>query len=364
MTSLAARTFRTDAIVMHQKDGRPESLTGCAGSTLRITAFGLVMTLTVGFLTAPLAAQAQGSGKVYRIGSLGFAPLTTPELRRRAGAFDEGLRELGYVEGKNLFTERRYYEGRVERARDLAAELVRLNVDLIVAWATPAAQAAQQATSKIPIVMVAVVDPVGAGLVASLARPGGNVTGPTMLSAELSGKRLELLKEAIPGASRVAVLWNPTNRSNVLQLEQSKVAAQVLRMGLQPLEVRGPQDLDGAFQAITRARADALTVLDDPAILLQRARILAFAAKSRLPAMYGIATVVDEGGLMKYGANTREHARQAAAYVDKILKGAKPADLPVQQPTKFELMINLKTAKALGLTLPQSLLLRADEVIQ
>jgi putative ABC transport system substrate-binding protein len=212
--------------------------------------------------------------------------------------------------------------------------------------------------------MVAVVDPVGAGLVASLARPGGNITGLSFLSVELTGKRLELLKEVVPRISRVAVLWNPANRSNVLQLEASKIAAPALGVRLQSLEVRGPQDLESAFQAATRERAGALITLDDPLLVIHRTRIVAFVAKNRLPAMYGFAVFVEAGGLMSYGPNLADHFRQAATFVGKILKGAKPADLPVEQPTKFELVINRKTAKALGLTIPPSVLIRADHMIE
>jgi putative ABC transport system substrate-binding protein len=274
------------------------------------------------------------------------------------------LAELGYVEGQNIRFEYRGAYGQVDRLPSLAEELVHLNVDVIVAVATPEVQAAHQATRKIPIVMVAVVDPVASGLVASLARPGGNITGLSLLSAELSGKRLELLKEVVPGVSRVAVLWNPTNPSNALQIGATKVAAQALGVQLQPLEVRGPQDLERAFQAATRGRAGALIALDDPVLVTHRTRIVTRAAKIRLPAMYGLTGYAKVGGLMTYGPNIPDLFRQAAVFVGKILKGAKPADLPVEQPTKFELVINLKTARALGLAIPESILLRADEVIR
>jgi putative ABC transport system substrate-binding protein len=274
------------------------------------------------------------------------------------------LAELGYVEGQSIRFEYRGAYGHVDRLPSLAEELVHLNVDVIVAVATPEVQAAHQATRKIPIVMVAVVDPVATGFVASLARPGGNITGLSLLSAELSGKRLELLKEVVPGVSRVAVLWNPTNPSNALQIGATKVAAQALGVQLQPLEVRGPQDLESAFQAATRGRAGALIALDDPVLGSHRTRIVALAAKIRLPAMYGLTGYAKAGGLMTYGPNIPDLFRQAAVFVGKILKGAKPADLPVEQPTKFELVINLKTAKALGLKIPDSMLVQADEVIQ
>jgi len=230
--------------------------------------------------------------------------------------------------------------------------------------AAPTVQAAQLATRKIPIVMFGVGDPVATGFVASLARPGGNITGLSQLSETLSGKRLELLKEVVPGVSRVAVLWNPTNPSNAPQIEYSKLVAQALGVQLQLLEVRVPQDLESAFQAATRARAGALITLDDLFIYAQRLRIVALAAKSRLPAIYGWPIFAEAGGLMSCGPDFRDMNRQAGVFVDKILKGAKPADLPVEQPTKFELVINLKTVKALGLTIPQSLLVRADQVIQ
>lgn len=320
--------------------------------------------LALALLAAPLGAEAQGPGKAYRIGWLSTSAPTAPESGPNYASFVLGLRELGYVDGQNLFIESRYDEGKPERLNELAAELVRLQLDVIVAVATPKVRAVQQATKTIPIVMVAVVDPVGAGLVASLGRPGGNTTGLSILSVELSGKRLELLKEVAPGVSHVAVLWNPNNRSNALQLEESTVVAQAMGVTLQPLAVRGPHDVEDAFQAATRGRANALIALDDPAIFIQRARIVALAAKSGLPAVYGLTGFAETGGLMSYGTNMPEHFRRAATYVDKILKGAKPADIPVEQPTTFELQVNLKTAKALGLTIPQSLLLRADRVIE
>ena len=274
------------------------------------------------------------------------------------------LAEFGYLEGQNIRFEYRGAYGQVDRLPSLAEELVHLNVDVIVAVATPEVQAARQATRKIPIVMVAVVDPVASGFVASLARPGGNITGLSLQSVDLSGKRLELLKGVVPGVSRVAVLWNPNNPSNVLQLGATEAAAQALRVQLRPLEVRGPQDVEGAFPAATRGRVGALIVLDDPFIVTHRARIVALAAETRLPAMYGLTMYSKAGGLMAYGPNIPDLWRQAGVFVAKILKGATPADLPVEQPTKFELVINLKTAKALGLAIPESMLLRADEVIR
>jgi len=331
---------------------------------VRVVALGLVSSLVVGLFTAPPAAHAQASGKVYRIGWLATTRPTTPELRRVTEPFYQALRELGYIEGRNLFIERRYDEAKLKRLPELAAELVRLNVDVILASTTPSARAARQATKKIPIVMVAVSDPVGAGLVASLARPGANVTGLSLLYVELSAKRLELLKQTVPGLSRVAVLWNPGNRSNELQIGETKSGAGALHVQLQPLEIRTPEDIERALQSAARERAGALMVLDDPLIFQPQRRIAGFAAKNGLATISGLPGFAESGGLMSYGTNFSEHFRQAAIYVDKILKGAKPADLPVEQPAKFELVINLKTAKTLGLKLPQSLLLRADRVIE
>ncbi len=317
-----------------------------------------------GILAAPLAVEAQQSGKLFRIGVLGNVPLTDPEGARVWGAFIQGLRELGYVEGRNITIEFRSSDGKYERLPELAAELVRLKVDVIVAPAGQNVVAAQRATRTIPIVMSGLTDPVESGLVASLARPGGNVTGLSGFSTEIVGKQLELLKEMAPKVSRVAILWNPANQSHPLLLREAEAAARLLRVQLQTLEVRGPDDFETAFAAVTRERAGALLVAADGMFLLHRARIADLAAKTRLPAMYGLREYVDAGGLVVYGPSLRENFRRAATYVDKILKGAKPADLPVEQPTKFELVINLKTAKALGLTIPPSLLLRADELIK
>ena len=324
----------------------------------------LLVTLGLGLLVAPLAADAEQPGKVFRIGILANVPLTDPEGARLWGAFIQGLRELGYVEGQNITIEWRVSEGKYERLPDLAAELVRLKVDVIVAPAAQNPLAAKQATRTIPIVMTGTGDPVGSGLVASLARPGGNVTGLSTLTPEIVGKQLELLKEIVPRVSRVAVLWNPTNPSHPLLLGEAKVAARSLGVQLQIPEARGPDEFEGAFAAMTRERAGALLVLTDGMFLLHQRRIMDLVATSRLPAMYGLRRQVDAGGLMAYGPSLRDSFRRAATYVDKILKGTKPGDLPVEQPTKFELVINLKTAKALGLTIPQSILIRADEVIR
>ena len=330
---------------------------------MRLRTLGLILTLALGILAAPLAADAQQAGKVFRIGYL--APGSPSSATGSLEAFRQGLRELGYVEGRNIVIEYRWAEGRHERLPDLAADLVRLKVDVIVAVATTPPHAAKKATTTIPIVMTNHADPVGSGLVASLARPGGNITGMADTAGlEIFGKQLELLKEAVPGVSRVAVIWNPTNQAHPLWLGEVKVAARSLRVQLQILEARGPDEFESAFAAMTRERAGALFVLRDAMFLLHRTRIAELAAKSRLPAMYGLRPNVEAGGLMFYGASLPDLIRRAATYVDKILKGAKPGDLPVEQPTRFELVVNLKTAKALGLTIPQSVLFRADKVIE
>jgi ABC-type uncharacterized transport system substrate-binding protein len=304
-------------------------------------------------------AEAQQAKKVPRIGYL-----TLTASPRGPEAFLQGLRELGYIEGQNIVIEPRHAADRAERLPDLAAELVRLNVDVIVAGASQSALAAKQATKTIPVVFHGVGDPVGQGLVASLARPGGNITGLASLSPEVGGKRLELLKEAVPTASRVAVVWNPTNSSNSLQVKEIRTAAQTLALRVQSLEVSKPDDIERAFSAIARQGADALLVFADPFLGSQRVRVVDLAAKNRLPVMYGQSEPVEAGGLMSYGPSFREFSRRAAYYVDKILKGTKPADLPVEQPTKFELVINLKAAKQIGLTIPPNVLARADKVIR
>ena len=314
-----------------------------------------IMAAVGGLLAAPLAAEGQRVGKVRRIGSLGEG---APEALR------QGLREAGYVEGPTLAIEWRSSEGKPERFDDLAAELVRLKVDVIVATNPAATFAARRATASIPIVMVNTPDPVQLGLVASLGRPGGNITGTTTLSADLSVKHLELLKEAVPRVVRVAALWNPTNPWHPLALEGAEAAARSLGVQLQAPEVRRPDELDAAFAAMARDRAGAVLVLADPMTYFHRGRIAQLAATRRLPAMYGIRGHVEAGGLMSYWAHQAELYQRVASYVDRILKGAEPSDLPIEQPTKFELVINLKTAKALGLTIPPSLLQRADQVIE
>ena len=313
---------------------------------------------------APLAAEAQQAAQVARIGYLATNLATNPLLRE---AFRRGLRDLGYVEGRNLVIEYRGAEGKLERLPALAAELVTLKVDVIVAPSGVGALAAKQATKTIPIVFAVAADPVASGLVASLARPGGNVTGSSTLTSALIGKCLELLTQAVPGVSGVAVLWQPgafAERTEKDMLKAAEVAARALAVRLQFVEARGPEDFDRAFSDMTRARASALTVLSMPLFISERRRLVDLAAKNRLPTVYSFREGVDAGGLMAYGANLADLLRRAASYVDKILKGAKPGDLPVEQPTKFELVINMKTAKALGLTISQSVLARADEVIQ
>jgi ABC-type uncharacterized transport system substrate-binding protein len=315
--------------------------------------------LLLALLAAPLAAAAQQSGKVPRIGFLSWAG---PGGQVLANAFLQGLRERGYVEGRSLTIE--YRDGTMDRLPGLAAELVRLKVDAIVAVGTPVALAAKRATSTIPIVMMVVADPVGSGLVAGLARPGGNVTGPSMFAPEVFPKELELLKEAVPGVSRVAVLMDPTNPSHVPLKNELDVAAKVLGMTVQRIDVRTVTDLDGAFATALRERADAFFLFPLRVAPPDWRRILEFAVKNRMPTLMLRKEDVEAGGLMSYGPNFRDHLRSAGIYVDKILKGAKPGDLPVEQPTKFELVINLKTAKALGLTIPRSILSVADQVIQ
>jgi putative ABC transport system substrate-binding protein len=321
-----------------------------------------LLTSLAGALAGPLAVEAQQTGKVPRIGALAGATAAT--YAARFDSFRQGLRELGYVEGQNIAIEYRYAHGKLERLADLAAELVRLNVDVIFAVAAPETAAARQATTSIPIVFAGHGDPVGTGHVASLAKPGGNITGMSQMLPELSAKRLEVLKEAFPRVSRVAVLWNAANPTKVLDWRETQRAAPTLGIALQSREVQGPDDLASAFAALTRQRPDALMTLDDPVTMTARASIVAFAAKERLPTIYGLSDFVYVGGLMSYGPNRAEMYRRAGAYVGLILKGAKPGDLPVEQSTKFELVINLKTAKTLGLTIPPSLLARADQVIQ
>jgi putative tryptophan/tyrosine transport system substrate-binding protein len=309
-------------------------------------------------------ARAQQLGKVPRIGYLSPGSASPGPLAYH-DEFQRGLRELGYVEGQNIVIEYRFAEGNFDRLDQLAAELVQLNVDIIVSVVTQASLAAKNATSTIPIVIVSVADPVGAGLVASLARPGANVTGTSAMTSEVIGKSLALLKQTVPIVSPVAVLWNPGNVTYQGQiLRETEMAAGKLGVELQTFGVRAPDEFDRTFTAITSARAASLLVLPDPLFSAYTARIADLADKSRLPAMFGLREDVAAGGLLAYGPKYADLYRRAASYVDKILKGAKPADLPVEQPTKFEFAINLKTAKALGLTIPSGILAIAEEVVE
>jgi len=318
-------------------------------------------TLTGSLLAAPVAAEAQKAGKVYRVGYLVSQSVTADSLE----ALRKGLRELGWTEGQNLALEVRSPEGDPGRLLALAAELVRLPVDVLVASAAPASLAAKQATTTVPIVSVYTLDPVALGLVASLARPGGNVTGLSTLSLEYAGKMLELLGRVVPNASRVAVLGDPVNPSHAIYWRQLDASARMLRLTLMPADVRRSEELESVFARIGGGQvAQGLLVMHQPLTFNHRKRIVRLAAEHRLPAVYGSREAADDGGLIAFGPSMPAIYRRAAAFVDRILKGAKPADLPVEQPTEFELVINLKTAKALGLTIPQSVLLRADEVIQ
>jgi putative ABC transport system substrate-binding protein len=333
---------------------------------MRFKPIRLVVTLALVILTAPLAVEAQPPTKVHRVGRLLGVGSPASGSDPSFEAFRQGLRELGYVEGQNLIIEDRYAEGSQERLRDLVAELVRLKMDVIVAEGAAAIRAAQHATRTIPIVMAATSDPVRQGFVASLVHPGGNITGLSFLSAELPGKRLEILKETVPQSMRIAVLINAAHPYYESVIHNLTGVARALGLQLHIVEVRRVDELDTAFAAMTRAGADAVIVIED-ALLLNtlRGQVVAdLAAKSRLPVMYGWREWVVAGCLMSYGPSLPDVLRRAATYVDKILKGAKPVDLPVEQATKFELVINLKTAKALGLTIPPIMLFRADEVIE
>jgi len=315
-------------------------------------------TLASGLLAAPLVAEGQPAGKVWRVGILGNENSAPWE------AFRRGLRDLGYVGGRNLTMESRWSEGRTERLPALAIELVQLRVDVIVASGTQAVRAAKQATSTIPIVMAVSAHPDKIGLVESLARPGGNVTGLDNVGPDLKGKQLQLLKEVAPKVSRVAVLWNPANLVETFGFKEMVAAAAVIGVEIQSIDVRTPDDYLAAFATVTASRADALYAFGNPVNFKNRQLIADFALKSRLPSIYEERLFVESGGLMSYAPSFTDLFRRAATYVDKILKGAKPGDLPVEQPTKFELIINLKAAKALSLTIPQSLLQRADQVIE
>ena len=313
-------------------------------------------------LVAPLAADAQQAAKVPRIAFLGNS--TAALEANLVGPFREGLRDLGYVEGRNILIEYRWAEGKYERFPALIAELIALKVDVIVTAGTPATLAVKKVTTSVPLVMIAVGDPVGTGIVPSLGRPGGNITGLTSIAQDLEGKRLELLREVVPQLSHIAVLWNAANPIQVIQERETRAAAQVLGMKVLSLGVRTAQEIDGALATIARERPGALLVLADRLFLHHRARIMDFAAQHHLPGVHAYRELVEVGGLMSFGPSYAGMHRRAAYFVDRILKGAKPADLPVERPATFELVINLKTAKALGLTIPQSVLLRATEVIQ
>ncbi len=320
----------------------------------------LVM-ISGGLFAAPLTAEAQQAGKIWRIGYLdGSSPSARGTLIE---AFKDRLRELGHAPSQYVL-DSRYAEGYDERLPELAADLVRGKPDVIFAVGPPPALAAARATSTIPVVFVGVGDPVGTGLLPSLARPPGNVTGITLLAVELAGKRLAILKEAAPRATRVAIIWNPLNPTNERELKEARAAAATLGVTLLPVELRSPDDLDAALAAAVRDRAEAVWLLSSPVTFSNRPRITGYVNQRRLPTMCALREYAFAGCLVSYGPSYADHFRRAAGYVDKILKGAKPADLPVEQPTKFELVINLKTAKALGLTIPKSVLLRADEVIQ
>jgi putative ABC transport system substrate-binding protein len=325
----------------------------------------LAAVVMVLLLTAPLGpAAAQPAVKVPKVGYISPGSSSDPARVRRFEAFRQGLRELGYVEGQTIVLEPRWAEGRYDRYPALAADLVRLKVDVIVTGGGAATKAAQQVTKTIPIVMSVVIDPLGSGLVSSLAHPGGNLTGTSMMASELVGKQFEVLKEVVPKVSQVALLSNPANPGSAPQLREAETVARALRVELQTLEARNPQEIDSAFAAMTRARVGALVILADAVFTNQVKQIADLATKKRLPSIYGQREYAEAGGLMVYSSNPFDLERRAATFVDKILKGAKPADLPIEQPSKFDLIINLRTAKALGLTIPSSLLLRADHVVE
>jgi len=322
----------------------------------------LIWLLATVFLTTAPSAESQQPTKIPRIGFLNAA--SPSAILARYEAFRQGLRELGYVEGKNIVIEYRYAEGKLDRLRELATELVRLKVDIIVTAGPAATRSAKEATVTIPIVMAFDYDPVGSGVVASLARPGGNITGLSALNPEMSGKRLELLKEIVPKLSRVAVLGTSTQPGNAQALKEIELAAGAFKVQFQYLDVQGRKDIETAFRAATKGRADAVLVLTSPVLVSQRTQLADLAVKSRVPASYQASEYVEAGGLMTYGVNVVDLHRRAATYVDKILKGRTPADLPVEQPMKFEFIINLKAAKQIGLTIPPNVLVRANKVIR
>ena len=338
-----------------------QSLSKSAREIVSKRIIGVALSAMLLALCLPAEAQQQPK-KIYRIGYLWPTRPTSPDLG--TDAFRQGLRELGYIEGRNIVIEFRFADGKVDRLPALAAELVQLKVDIFVAVGGPSVQAAKKATETIPIVMTNSGDPVDQGFVASLARPGGNITGLSSLTTDLAGKRLELLKETIPTLARVAVLWHPDSIGSTLAWKESQLAARQLGLKLQSLEVRGRADLDGVFRAATKERSQAIVALRSPVIAIERKLIADLAIRNRLPTLYDDRAYVEAGGFMSYGTNQTELYRRAAVYVDKILKGTNPADLPVEQPMKFEFIINLKTAKQIGLTIPPNVLARADRVIR
>ena len=323
-----------------------------------------MVALTLGLLAAPLVGAGQPRVRVPRIGYLSASSRKDLDAQQRLAAFQQGLDELGYAKGKNIAIEERWAEEKWDRLPDLASDLVRLKVDVIVTGIVPAIQAAQRATTTIPIVMAIVADPVGSGLVTSIARPGGNITGLSMIASDVVGKQLELLRDAVPRISRVAVLSNPGNPGNAPQVRAAETAARALHMHLQLVAVRAPSEIDQAFATITAGRADALLLAVDAMLLSRRQRIGQLAVTHRLPSVSGARQYAEGGALLTYGVNAAALYRRAATYVDKILKGAKPGDLPIEQPTQFDLVINMKTARALRLTIAPSLLLRADQIIE
>ncbi len=329
---------------------------------MRMRTIGLIVTLVLGLLAAPRPGDTQQAKKVFRIGFLSASSLSG--VATRAEAFRQGLRELGYVEGKNIVVEYRFAEGKFDRIPDLAAELVRLKVDIIVSAGPAVTGRIKEATGTIPIVMGFDGDPVGSGFVASLARPGGNITGLSTLAPELSGKQLELLKEIFPKLSHLAVLGDSSEPGNAQNLKELERAAKAFGVKLQHIDVVSPKDIEIAFRAASKGRAGAVLVLPSPVTFTQRAKVVELAVKNRLPTIYPFPVFVQAGGLMSYGPSFTDLFRRAATYVDKILKGAKPTDIPVERPQKFDLIINLKTAKQLGITIPPEILFQADEVIR
>jgi putative ABC transport system substrate-binding protein len=327
---------------------------------IRSIVFFILGLLLIVLLPAGLT-EAQQPAKIPRIGLLTWA---APAPAASTTPFEEGLRQLGYVEGQNIAIERRYASGQMNRLPELAVELAQLPLDVIFAQSFPAALAAKNATSTIPIVVMGAGDPVVTGLVVSFAHPGGNITGVSALETELSGKRLELLKETFPRLAHVAVLWNAADLGMTFKFKELEHAAQALRMSVQAVAVREPKEFDGVFSQMKRQRPDALFVITDPLTTANRKQLVELAAKSRLPAMYENAPYVEDGGLMAYGPSLAENLQRALHHVDKILKGAKPAELPIEQPTKFEFIINVKTAKQIGLIIPPNVLARADRVIR